>query len=83
LIQAPLFSQESSEVNNQNANLETDNGNTGKSEYYTLKRNLTYGTIFASFAATIYMVQMPGTGAAQITGGAMKGGSEPILIQAV
>jgi len=52
LIQAPLFSQESSEVNNQNANLETDNGNTGKSEYYTLKRNLTYGTIFGSFVAT-------------------------------
>ena len=58
LIQAPLFSQESSEVNNQNANLETDNGNTGKSEYYTLKRNLTYGTIFGSFVATyIYIKQ--------------------------
>jgi hypothetical protein len=52
LIQGPLFSQENAEINNQSTNQETTEGNAGKSEYYTLKRNLTYGAIIGSFAVT-------------------------------
>lgn len=53
-FQVPLFSQGGAEISNQNTNQETSTADTGKSEYSSLKRNLTYGTIFGSFALTYY-----------------------------